>query len=73
MSAEDGRSPSVVRKSIEPLAEWYRANKPAVKRMVISQDDYDRLKAATKSTLDRTHFRKIGDGFHWREFELVRK
>jgi hypothetical protein len=73
MSAEDGRSPSVVRKSIEPLAEWYRANKPTVKRMVISQDDYDRLKGATKSTLDRNNFRCVGGNFYWNEFELARK
>jgi hypothetical protein len=73
MSAEDGRNPAAVRKSIEPLAEWYRANKPDVKRIVVSQADFDRLAAATKATLDRNHFRKIGDGFHWREFELARK
>jgi hypothetical protein len=73
MSAEDGRIPSALRKSIEPLAEWYRVNKPTVLRMVISQDDFDRLKGASKATLARNNFRCVGGNFYWNEFELARK
>jgi hypothetical protein len=73
MSEQEGRAPSAIRKSIEPLASWYRSNKPAVKRLVVSQEDYDRLSKATKSTLDRNSFTKIKDVIWWKEFEVVRK
>lgn len=73
MSADDGRAPSAVRKSIEPLAAWYRVNKPGVTRMVITADDYDRLARAQKATLARNAISKRGDQYFWHEFELVRK
>ena len=73
MNETEGRAPSVVRKSIEPLAEWYRANKPDVKRLVISQDDYDRLMGASKSTLTRNSFTLLNGELRWKDFQVVRK
>lgn len=73
MSADDGRIPSAVRKSIEPLAAWYRLNKPGVTRMVITSDDYDRLANALPATLRRNDFTVVSGKFYWGGFELVRK
>lgn len=73
MSADAGRTPSAVRKSMEPLAAWYRQNKPEVKRLVIDIDDYLRLSDATNATLIRNGFRRVGSSLWWNEFEVVRK
>jgi hypothetical protein len=73
MSADDGRIPSAVRKSIEPLAKFYREHKPGVTRMVITSDDYDRLEKAAHATLRRNDFTVVAGKFYWGGFELVRK
>ena len=72
-NAEEGRAPSAVRKSLEPLCEWYRANKPNVKRVAVMPVDYDRLLAASRATLDRNGFSKVGDSIYYQSFELYRK
>ncbi len=76
MSGE-GRSPSAIAKSIEPLAAWYRRFKPEVKRLVVSHDDFARLMESTKKTLDRNGFALeiVSEVVHirWKEFRIVRK
>ncbi len=74
MSETNGRNPAAIRKSLEVLGAWYRLHKPGVTRMVVAQDDFDRLTNAAPATLIRNGFKAVkGVGIYWSEFELVRK
>lgn len=73
MSAIEGRAPSAIKKALDPLIGWYRQFKPDVNRVVIPQDDYDRLLECQKRTLDRNGFSVSSGRVTYQGFELVRR
>jgi hypothetical protein len=68
-----GRNPAAIVKAAKPLIGWYRANKPMVKRIAVTPDDWRQLESAQARTLQNNSIRKIGDAFYFEDFELYRK
>lgn len=74
----EGRAPLAIKKALDPLIAFYVEFKPDVRRIVVPQDDYDRLLNCQKATLDRNGFQvinrgKVDQGVIYKGFALIRK